>query len=186
MSIFRPPLNETGGFYAFRQQIKNNEAVSFSWGDQQELNFIQSLNPFSYLSIYKSEERMVEGVELQHRLYQFLVDQHATTVIAHSLGCRLIFETAKQFGLPPNVRRVIWVQSVMKNHDSVKEVFPELINIWCPWDPTLLSAMFFINSSLRSGLVPIQDAKNLFLPLWRLPNLHTSSQKDSRLCDLVK
>ena len=185
MSVFRPPLDKTAGFYGFGNAVERQEAVAFPWGVDKNLSFFQAINPFSYLNIYRAEEKLAMSEQTQQRLYQFLLDEHATTVIGHSLGCRLLYETAKQIGLPSTVTRVIWVQAGIDADLSLDGVFPELINFWCSWDPTLLSSAFFLHIRLRAGLTPIKGATNVFTPLWRLPNLHTSSQKDSLLLKFV-
>lgn len=186
MSIFRPPLDETGGFYGFRDAIDKQEATAFPWGIKKNLSFFEALNPISYVKIYRAEEKLTGSKETQSRLFEFLKETGATSVIGHSLGCRLIYETAKQLGLPPSVKRVVWVQAGVDARVSVSGLFPELINCWCPWDPTLFSSALFLHLQLRAGLVPIRGATNILVPLWRLPNLHTSSQKDSSLLKFVR
>ncbi len=181
MSIFRPPLDETAGFLAFKELVDTGQAVAFPWGLKIRLSFLASLNPFSYRSIYRKEEQMAMEGETQKRLFDFLVRQEATCVIGHSLGCRLIYETLKRYGLPKTLQRVVWVQAGMDVPSSVQHSIPHLIHFWCPWDPTLLASAFFIHFSSRAGLVPIRGATNVLVPLWRIPNLHTSSQRDRQL-----
>ncbi len=183
MSIFRPRLDETAGFSGLRTLVQGGQAISFPWGLKKDLSFFAALNPFSYRLIYQTEQQMTLKAEIQERLFEFLNQQNTTCVIGHSLGCRLIYQTLKQFGVPTTLRRIIWIQAGMDVDVSLPDFFPELIHFWCPWDPTLLLSTCFLHGHLRAGLVPIKGAKNTFAPLWRFPNLHTSSQKSS---DLLK
>jgi hypothetical protein len=100
------------------------------------------------VKIYRAEEGLVMSQQTQQRLYQFLLNEGATMVIGHSLGCRLLYETAKQIELPSSVKRVIWVQAGIDVNVRVAGLFPEFINCWCPWDPTLCLPLFFFISDL--------------------------------------
>ena len=185
MSIFRPPLDQTGGFSAFKTLVQKQQAFAFPWGESVQLSLLASLWPFSYQKIYQTEAQQIVQSELQQRLFQFLDEHEVTTVIAHSLGCRFIYETAKHIGLPGSVKRVIWVQSDVDVSVPIDDVFPELINVWCPWDPTLLCSVVIHQLHMRAGLVPVLGAQNVFHPLWRVSNLHTSSQRDAFLLKLI-
>lgn len=179
--IFRSPLDETAGFLGLRSLVESGEAHVFAWGVPRDLTLAEAFNPATFKSIYENEQEIVMQEEAQKCLYTFLERHKAITVVGHSLGARYIYEMAKHIGVPNCVQRVVWVQGGVDASLNFQGLFPELVNLYCPWDPTLLLSALFFHQSFRAGLCPIRGAKNHLFPLWRLPNLHTSSQKSPQL-----
>lgn len=181
-SVFRKPLAEHEGFTGLQNEIKNGKIDVFHWGIDQSLSFFESLNPFSYLKLYRNEERLAESRELQQKLFETIESSGTERVVCHSMGCRLLLNTIKSFGLPPSVRSIVFLQADADAGATLE--LPKAVSIknyYCAWDQSLIASSI-LHRNLRVGMRQWKHANvsNHFYPLLRPINLHTSQLRNRK------
>lgn len=183
---FRQAFGEHAGFVAFDETIASAEATIFRWGIKRTLTLAQSINPFSYLKLYRDEEKLAESSALQQDLLWHIEKHGIERIICHSLGCRLLLGTMNSANLPSSVKSIVFLQADfpsqtrMDHPDTANSV--EIKNYHCFWDQSLLASSI-LHGNLRAGLVGWKQSniKNTFYPLLKAINLHTSPMRDREL-----
>jgi len=191
---FRKPLDEKRGFLAFSEDIEQGKAVVFTWGIQQEFDFVEVINPLTFLDVYKKEKEMSESKKMLNELTNFLETYQPDTVVCHSMGAFLLWNVVDSGNLPPCVKTVILVQADVQTNRELPQHEKAVIedgnrkwyNIYCQWDNALLSS-FAVNQALPTGLVGAQNKyiTNIFYALEKGPNFHEEILKQEKFRDLV-
>ena len=125
---------------------------------------------------------------VQSTLREFINHADATTIICHSLGCRLMIGAMNAHGIPESITKIIFLQGDVSLSKSITNsaVRDRIINgtliiknYFCPWDQSLLSSAI-IHRTNRIGLTGWNEigVKNVFYPLLKPMNLHTSPLRD--------
>lgn len=186
-SIFKPAISKLRGFKIFD---KTNSHV-FEWGEEHNYTFLEALNLWEAIKLYKREKKMVSSKELQESLLNLLELNKPEVVVAHSLGTVLLTQVLKE-NSAKFIKKIVFVQSDLGIKSAELELFShlkqqgvKLINVHCFWDQALISSMV-LNHSIPLGLRPDTLFENHFIPLWRTLNLHESSLSDPKLLHLAK
>ena len=183
---FRKAFGEHAGFIAFDEAITSAETTVFRWGIERTLTLAQSINPFSYLKLYRDEEKLAESAALQQGLLWYIEKHGIERIICHSLGCRLLLGAMNNAKLPSSVKSIVFLQADFPSRaridhlDTVNSV--EIKNYFCFWDQSLLTSSIF-HGNLRAGLIGWKqlNIKNIFYPLLKGINFHTSPMRDRKL-----
>jgi hypothetical protein len=183
--VVRRGFGETAGFQAFSEDVSSGAAAVFRWGLSKEVPWPALLDPVAQRRFYRDELAAALNAATQARLQAFLEREKPVVIVVHSMGATLLHAYARVHGLPPSVRYVVMVQADLPR-DADLEVFPDVYNLYCPWDPTLMTASL-LSGRRRAGLGPVPGGNviNHLLPAYRLPNLHTSALRDRRLREIV-
>lgn len=188
-SFFRDRRGSDAGFSAFRSLIATGEAKAFRWNEVIDASFWQTINPWFAWHVYRMERKKSEAKSTLEALHVFLERERPETIVCHSLGCRLWLAYVRQFGWPEYVRTVAFVQADLptKFLTEMPASFSlpndaQWFNFHCFWDPSLFASSI-ANFAVRAGQKAVDDPRitNVFFPLVKLPNLHMSSIRDSRL-----
>ena len=189
-SIFRQPLGEHAGFSALNSEVESSDAKVFRWSKNISLTIAQSANPWNYYQLYRDEEVLAESSTTQSTLRDFIDRSDTTTVICHSLGCRLFIGMMNAHGIPESISIIILLQGDVPSSASITNatVLDRLANktltienYFCPWDQSLLASAI-LHRTNRIGLLGWKHAgvKNIFYPLLKPMNLHTSPLRDRK------
>jgi len=182
-SIFRKPLPDHEGFAGLQNEIARDEIAVFRWGIDRSLSFAQSLNPFSYLTLYRDEERLTESHDLQQKLFETIASSKTERVICHSMGCRLLLNTINTIGLPVSVKSIIFLQADIDSHAELllPTSYRLVQNYFCFWDPSLIASSI-LHRNFRIGMQSWKypGVNNHFFPLLRPMNLHMSPLRDRK------
>lgn len=196
-SVFRKPFGEHSGFIALEAEVKSGIAKSFRWSKNVSLSMAQCANPLQYFQLYRDEELLAESSTTQSTLYEFIEHADATTIICHSLGCRLMIGAMNAHGIPESIAKIIFLQGDAPTSASItnRDIRDRLANkslvienYFCPWDQSLLASAM-LHRTNRIGLMGWNDAGvlNTFYPLLKPMNLHTSPLRDrSFLCSFIQ
>ena len=195
-SIFRKPFGEHSGFIALDDEVKSGIAKSFRWSKDVSLTIAQCINPLKYFHLYRDEELLAESSITQSVLREFLDRADATTIICHSLGCRLMIGAMNAHGIPESITKIVFLQGDVSTsasivNDAIRDRIANgtlvIENYFCPWDQSLLSSVI-LHRTNRIGLMGWNETgvKNVFYPLLKPMNLHTSPLRDREfLCELI-
>jgi hypothetical protein len=186
-SVFRKPLGEHEGFVGLQDEIARDEIAVFRWGIDRSLSFAQSLNPFSYLTLYRDEEYLAESRELQQKLFETIASSGTEQVICHSMGCRLLLNTINTIGLPVSVKSIIFLQAdVNADTEFPKSIPRSLVNYHCFWDVSLITSSI-LHRNFRIGMQSWKypGVNNHFFPLLRPINLHMSQLRDKKFLQSI-
>lgn len=189
-SIFRKPFGEHGGFVGLDAEVMRGEAKAFRWCKNISLSMLQSANPWHYYQLYRDEEALAESSATQSALYNFITAENPSTIICHSLGCRLMIGAMNTYGIPESISKIIFLQgdvptSASVTNTAVLDRFANktltIENYHCPWDQSLLASMM-LHRKIRIGLTGWKQigVKNVFHPLLKPMNLHTSPLRDRK------
>jgi len=183
--VVRRGFGETAGFMAFAQDVSSGAAAVFRWGLSKEVPWPALLDPVAQHCFYRDELTAALSSDTQVRLREFLEREKPSVIVVHSMGATLLHAYARAHSLPASVRFVVMVQSDLPWSADLG-VFPDVYNLYCPWDPTLIASSL-LSWRRRAGLGPVpgNGVKNYLLPAYRLPNLHTSALRDRRLREIV-
>jgi len=183
--VVRRGFGETAGFQAFSEDVSSGAAVVFRWGISKEVPWSALLDPVAQHRFYRDELAAALSSATQVRLKEFLEREKPAVIVVHSMGATLLHAYARAHGLPPSVRFVVMVQADLPWRAEL-EVFPEVYNLYCPWDPTLVASSL-LSWRRRAGLGPVSGSNviNHLLPAYRLPNLHMSALRDRRLREII-
>lgn len=151
---------------------------------------VQSANPFHYYQLYRDEENLAEPPITQSTLHNFIDCSDATTVICHSLGCRLFIGMMNTHGIPESISKIVLLQGDVPTSASITNaaILDRLANktlvienYFCPWDQSLLASAI-LHRANRIGLMGWNQfrVKNIFYPLLKPMNLHTSPLRDQK------
>lgn len=187
-SIFRQPLGEHAGFSVLNSEVESGDVKAFRWCKNLSLSMIQSANPFQYLKLYRDEEALAESSATQSALFDFLISENPSTIICHSLGCRLLIGMLNAHGIPQSITKIVLLQGDAPTTSSITNVAIldrlanktlTIENHYCWWDQSLLASSM-LHRTNRIGLLGWKQSgvKNTFYPLLKLLNLHTSPLRD--------
>jgi len=187
-SIFRQPLGEHAGFSALNNEIITGDVKTFRWSKNIALSLFQSANPFQYLKLYRDEEKFSQSSETQSALFDCITTENPSTIICHSLGCRLMIGMMNAHGIPQSISKIILLQGDVPTSTSItnSSILDRLTtktltieNYHCWWDQSLLASSI-VHRENRIGLMGWKHAgvKNIFYPLLKPLNLHTSPMRD--------
>lgn len=182
----RQAFGEHAGFAAFDEAVASAEAAVFRWGIDRTLTLAQSINPFSYLKLYRDEEKLAESAALQQGLLWYIEKHNIKRIICHSLGCRLLLGAMNGAKLPSSVKSIVFLQADFPSQNQIDHLDAtnriEIENYSCFWDQSLLASTI-LHGNLRAGLVGWKQSniKNTFYPLLKAINLHTSPMRDRKL-----
>ncbi len=187
-SIFRKPFGEHSGFIALDEEVKSGITKSFRWSKNISLSIAQCANPLQYFQLYRDEELLTESPITQSTHSEFLDCSNATTIICHSLGCRLMIGSMNAHGIPESITKIIFLQGDVSTSASITNLTIRdriingslvIENYFCPWDQSLLASAM-LHRTNRIGLMGWDETgvKNIFYPLLKPMNLHTSPLRD--------
>lgn len=195
-SMFRKPFGEHSGFIALDAEVESGSVKSFRWSKQVSLSLLQSANPLKYFQLYRDEEVLAESSATQSTLREFIDRTNASTIICHSLGCRLMIGAMNMHGIPESITKIVFLQGDVPTSASITNATIRdrissgslvIENYFCPWDQSLLTSAI-LHRANRIGLMGWNEigVKNLFYPLLKPMNLHTSPLRDRKLlCELI-
>ncbi len=184
--ILRCKLGPEAEFLAFKDDIADGLARVFKWGIQARVAWSQLLNPFYIYRHYKLERAMALDEATHEQLQIELEQMQPEVIVCHSMGCVLLQAHLLAFKLPSSVRAIVFVQSDSEFGARVDVSVP-VYNLYCPWDPTLIASSL-TRGQWCAGLRPMKSrgTHNRLFPLYRLPNLHTSSIRGAQLKQFVR
>ncbi len=195
-SVFRKPFGEHAGFIALDAEVQSGTAKSFRWCKNTSLTIGACVNPLQYFQLYRDEELLTESSITQFALREFIDHADATTIICHSLGCRLMIGAMNAHGIPESITKIIFLQGDVQSsatitnpaiRDRITDGTLVIENYFCPWDQSLLSSAM-LHRTNRIGLMGWNEigVTNVFYPLLKPMNLHTSLLRDREfLCGLI-
>ncbi len=183
-SVFRDAHGADAGFKAFRELVEQGDATAFRWDIQETASFWQTINPLYILGVYRRERALASHPETHEALARFFADESPEIVICHSLGACLLLEHIRRHGLPDSVRRIVFTQADAHPREfAFCEALEErlrngsltMINAHCPWDPSLWCSL--VLNGARAGLAGARHplVRDVFWPLVKPINLHTSA-----------
>lgn len=189
-SIFRQPFGEHAGFVGVEKEVRNEKVKVFRWGKSFDLSILECVNPWKYFQLYRDEEALAESAETHAALFALITETKSSTIICHSLGCRLMIGIMNDVGLPSCVSKIVLLQGDVPTSIRIKnaEIKHRLIdtsliieNYYCSWDQSLLASSL-IHRTSRIGLTGWNEpgVKNIFYPLLKPVNLHTSPLRDEK------
>jgi hypothetical protein len=194
-SFFKSAEGENAGFGAFDDLIIAGEAQVFRWEIARKLSFIESINLKLNIKQYDIEMLKTENQGVYHRLQKELELTRPEIIVCHSAGSSLLLNYLTNHILPSCVKKIVFIQSNI----SRNRFFPEylqaklqkkeikLINLYCYWDQALWS-LILIGRHISIGLLGSKNTyvKNIFFPLYKTLNLHTSSINDIKIFPFIK
>lgn len=153
----------------------------FPWAISKTLSFWQTLNPLSYVHLYKAEFKKSQSKETLQALHGEIKRTRPSIIVAHSMGCALWLAYIKLYPISKTVKRIIFIQAdiptVLDNsiEEHLERAHISIENFHCPWDQALLTSIV-ANRSCRAGLTGIKSkvVTNRLYPLLKLWNLHTA------------
>ena len=149
---------------------------------------IHSANPFQYLKLYRDEEILSESSETQSTLLDFINAENPSTIICHSLGCRLLIGMINAHGIPESITKIVLLQGDVPSSASItNSTILNLLanktltieNYPCRWDQSILASAM-LHCANRIGFMGWKQigVVNVFYPLLKPMNLHTSPLRD--------
>ena len=177
-SFLQKPKKEDGGFKAFSSLVSKGEAVVFRWDEKQELSRIETLSPFSYLDLYRSEKKKSFKASLLGKLDTIVNQVQPSIIVGHSMGAQLIKNYLDLYKPIQSLKLIIWSQADIESSVIVSSRIP-IHNYYCQWDQSLWTSSF-LNLKMRAGLIGASSTSiiNYFWPLNKTYNPHTSA-----ICD---
>ena len=192
---FKQPEGLNAGFGAFEELIKQNQATVFRWDINRYFGWLEFINPLKHLELYKMEESKSQSKNTHDQLQLELFTAMPRTIICHSMGSQLLISYLQSHKLPDSVIQIIFIQSNIPSKQKLPDYLQNLlrskritlINLFCPWDQALIS-LIFLRFFVPAGMVGLKNNPiiNIFFPLYKTPNLHTSSISDPKLIKLIE
>lgn len=179
----RPPLGANAGFSAFDAELARGNASIFRWDIPETVEVRDVVKVEPLISLYERERRLVSDEATHARLAFYLNAEQPEAIVAHSMGCALVWEHLRRHSLPASVRRVVFVQAdLVTSPGDLPPLSADLLNLYCPWDPVLMASVLYHRKG-RAGLtgLRVRGVQNRLFPLWKPWNLHTSCIRDRRL-----
>ena len=192
---FKQPEGLNAGFGAFEELIKQNQATVFRWDISRHFSWLEFLNPMTHLELYKMEKSKSQSKNTHDQLQLELFAAMPSTIICHSMGSQLFISYLQSHKLPDSVIQIVFVQANIPSNQELPDYFLQLlrskritlINLFCPWDQALIS-LIFLRFFVPAGMIGLKNnlISNIFFPLYKAPNLHTSSINDPKLIKLIE
>jgi hypothetical protein len=183
------------GFGAFDKLITEKRAGVFRWDIPRYYGYKTVFNPLNHLSLYNQERIKATTTKLHTELTKMILKNKPETIVCHSMGCHLLMSYLKFNTLPASVKKIVLIQADIPNDSTLPATIRsqienkklEIINLYCPWDQALLITLP-LHFKLKAGLTGYKNplAQNIFFPLYKRSNLHTSSINDSNLIGLLE
>jgi hypothetical protein len=194
-SFFKSAEGENAGFGAFDDLIIAGEAKVFRWEIARKLSFRESINLKLNIKQYDIEMLKTENQEVYHRLQKELGLTKPEIIVCHSAGSSLLLNYLTNHTLPSCVKKIVFIQSNIPQdmvfpdylQEKLQQKKIKLLNIYCYWDQALWS-LVFIGRQISIGLLGSKNTyvKNIFFPLYKTLNLHTSSINDTKIFPFIK
>lgn len=179
----RQPFGANAGFSAFNKELAAGNASIFRWDIPETIALKEAVRVRPFISLYERERVLVSTDATHARLAFYLNAEQPEVIVAHSMGCALIWEHLRRHPLPASVRRVVFSQADLSSAPGPLPVMTaQLCNLYCPWDPALLASVLYHRTG-RAGLTGLraEGVQNRFFPLWKPWNLHTSGIRDGHI-----
>lgn len=194
-SFLKQSKGYTAGFGAFTDLLQRGDATVFHWEISRKLSFWESISIKQHINRYDEEINRIENKDIYIQLQAGLQTSQPKTIICHSAGSLLLLRYLAHHTLPKSVIKIVFIQSNIPQN----MVFPEylqkklkqkeikLINLYCYWDQALWS-LVLIGRSVSIGLFGSQNkcVQNIFFPLYKGLNLHTSSINDTKIFPFIE
>jgi hypothetical protein len=194
-SFLKSAEGENAGFGAFDDLIEAGEAKVFRWEMSRKLNFWETINVKTSIKQYNAEMLKIENQEVYDSLQKELKLTQPEVIVCHSAGSSLLFKYLTKHILPSSVKKIIFIQSNIPQNTVFPDYLQEklqqkkikLINLYCYWDQALWS-LVFIGGQISIGLLGSKNkyVKNIFFPLYKGVNLHTSSINDIKIFPFIE
>ncbi len=183
------------GFGAFNEFISSGEARVFRWDIPRRLNLMESINPLVNLGHYHKELDKARNKETHQALQQVLDETEPETIICHSAGSFLLYSYLQEYTLPSSVTNIVFIQSNIPRDCPIPEYLVSklnqkqitMLNLYCYWDQALWS-LFLVHQYIALGLWGSKNPliHNIFFPLYKRFNLHTSSINDKGILRVIE
>lgn len=184
-------------FTAFNHLVKEGNALVFRWNDQFLATKIKDFTSIEkYIDLYRREKSKAVAESTQDSLRKMIDDNNPEIIVCHSMGCFLLLNYLEKNKLNKSVRKIFLVQGdfsrkhQIENKDILKGIEENnlrIINVYCPWDTTLMVSPFVNRLTLPAGLSRMRNPYivDVLFPLSNNLNLHNSSIKSRDLLDFV-
>lgn len=176
------------GFTAFYNKLISKDVALFSWYQEESHSLLSFLNPRFHYQTYIKEKAAAKSPAILNTLKQFLEKEHPSVIVCHSLGAYLFLEYLKQFSEISSIKKVVFVQADIANSTKIPTGTHniEFINVFCPWDPALISS-WILHDYRPAGLTGWHQpgVHNTFVPLFGHWNLHNSSIMQKQFAQFV-
>jgi hypothetical protein len=194
-SFLKSAEGENAGFGAFDDLIEAGEAKVFRWEMSRKLNFWETINVKTSIKQYNDEMLKIENQEVYDSLQKELTLTQPEAIVCHSAGGFLLLRYLTNHILPSSVKKIVFIQSnipqdmvfpdYLQKKLQQKEI--KLINLYCYWDQALWS-LVIIGRQISIGLLGSNNTyvKNIFFPLYKGVNLHTSSINDTKIFPFIE
>jgi hypothetical protein len=183
------------GFGAFDKLIAEGRAGVFRWDIPKYYEYNTIFNPLNHLALYNQERAKAQTKETHAELAKMQRDSNPETIVCHSMGCHLLISYLKHNTLPTSVKNIVLIQADIPDDTLLPDTIEKsicdkklkILNLYCPWDQALLTTLP-LHFKLKAGLTGYKNplVQNIFFPLYKRSNLHTSSINDSNLIGLLE
>lgn len=194
-SFFKKAEGDNAGFGAFDDLILSGEAKVFRWDIPRKLHLMETINPIVNVRHYKKELDKARSKETHQALQQVLDDTKPDTIICHSAGSFLLYSYLETYTLPSSVTKIVFIQSNIARNCPIPEYLISklnqkqitMLNLYCYWDQALWS-LFLVDRYIALGLWGSKNPliQNIFFPLYKRLNLHTSSINDKNVLRVIE
>lgn len=194
-SFLKKEEGVNAGFGAFDDLIISGEASVFRWDIPRKLTFFEAINPIINLQHYKKEVAKAQNKITHKALEQELDTQQPEIIVCHSTGSLLLYSYVENYTLPSSVTKIVFIQSnIARDCPIPKYLISKLnqkqmtmFNVYCYWDQALWS-LFLVHQYISLGLWGSKHPliHNIFFPLYKRFNLHTSSINDKRILKVIE
>lgn len=127
---------------------------------------------FSSIILYRKEQKLIKNNKLLKDIYEKICKNKYSIIVAHSMGAKLIYNVIEKYWLPPNLKKIITIQSDLErsyfitNKKVIKQINTkkfERINYYNPIDFHLMIGTL-LNLKLKNWLFWSKDPnmKNIF------------------------
>jgi uncharacterized protein YktA (UPF0223 family) len=186
--IYNSACDKYLGFNKYKSLVDIGKAKLYEWRIFRKFGAFSSLNPFKTLEVYRTELSIATSQTNLKKFHKELTSANPTTIIAHSMGCRMLIEYYLHHKPNSNLEKIEFLNADVDYDELIPLVLQntnkniELVVKYCWWDQALLSSLF-VNRVRRIGQIgwqtkvkPNSKLKivNEFAPLLVLPNLHQS------------
>lgn len=194
-SLFKQAEGANAGFGAFDDLIQQKKASVFRWDIPRRLTFFESINPIINLRHYRKEVTKAQD-QITHKILEQELDiQQPEIIVCHSTGSLLLFSYLQEYILPQSVQRIVFIQSNIPRMMNTPQYLENalnnksitMINMYCCWDQALWS-LVLLEGSISLGLCGSRHplVHNVFFPLYKRFNLHTSSINDKGIFKVIE
>lgn len=194
-SFLKSAEGENAGFGAFDDLIEAGDAKVFHWEMSRKLNFWETINVKTSIKQYNVEMLKIENQEVYNSLQKELELTRPEAIVCHSAGGFLLLRYLTNHKLPSSVKKIVFIQSNIPQNmvfpDYLQEKLQQkkikLLNLYCYWDQALWS-LVIIGRQISIGLLGSKNTyvKNIFFPLYKGVNLHTSSINDTKIFPFIE